>query len=149
LRAHRRSGIAVASAIGACVVAGCTYDFTVFNPSLDASTDASDAAPDGGDTAPPDAGPDAIEVDGGDAGDGAPACTAPVGCLTETASCSTKCAQDEIACEAAIGCDLNPSCVPNCKTTETSCKKGCIATCTVCTADGGCLDTNACTTAAK
>jgi hypothetical protein len=131
----------------ALAAAGCSYDFNVFDPSrLDAAADASlDASVD----APIlEGGPDVVDP-ATDSGDGAPACTPRVGCLTGAASCSTICAQDEQTCEAKVGCGLDPQCVPSCKTAETTCKDACIATCTTCTADGGCADVPACTTAAK
>jgi hypothetical protein len=133
----------------ALTVAGCSYDFNVFNPSgVDASIDAGDA--DLGDAPPIDGSSDTFVPDAGpDTSDGAPACTPRVSCLTDTASCATKCGQDEQDCEAKVGCGLDPQCVPNCKTAETNCKMACIAACTVCTTDGGCTDVPACTTAAK
>ncbi|MDB4992804.1 MAG: hypothetical protein JWM74_236 [Myxococcaceae bacterium] len=134
----------------ALAVAACSYDFNVFNPTgVDAA--ASDASDAGFDAPPPDGEADTfVPGDGGaDTGDGAPACTPRVSCLTDTASCATKCGLDEQDCEAKVGCGLDPQCVPTCKTAETNCKKACVAVCTACTSDGGCTDVPACTTAAK
>ncbi len=149
-RARRCLAVVVCFAMPQLAVAACNYDFNVFNPiGIDASADAADA--DAAFDGALDVGSDTfVPGDGSvDSGDGAPACTPRVSCLTATASCATKCGVDEQDCEAKVGCGLDPQCVPNCKSAETNCRKTCVAVCTACTTDGGCTDVPACTSAAK
>jgi hypothetical protein len=139
--------------------AACAYDFHDFDPVSDASprdgksppADARDETRGVADAAADvasDARPSDAVVDVGDVGETG-SCVPPPACLTQATSCASSCAATESSCASALTCSVNPACVKKCKAAETSCSEGCAASCTVCTADGGCLDVSGCTGASS
>jgi hypothetical protein len=92
---------------------------------------------------------DAVAPDAGRDGDHDAECTPPAQCYAQAGKCSGVCVTTESSCANQVGCPLEPNCVANCEDAEVSCRTECAATCTLCTADAGCLDVSGCTTASN
>jgi hypothetical protein len=131
----------VAAAACAFAAAGCTHDFSQFEPRSDAALVSSQ---DGGDAAGSNDGAPADTSGGGVDG----ACSAS--CTAQAKSCAGACTQTSASCTAQCPTgNAGKGCRQQCQTQETQCRQGCATSCTTCSSGLGCSDPAGCTAATQ